>query len=82
MRVRWCDAHRMSATLIPVSSSNLRAVGYDEWSGTLKIAFRSGGIYKHYNVPDSVFYGLMGASSKGRYYYYHLRNRYGCTRIN
>ena len=68
--------------LIPVSSSNLRAVGYDEWSGTLEVEFRSGGIYQHYNVPDSLFHGLMKAGSKGHYYYYHLRNRYGCTRIN
>ena len=72
----------MSTTLIPVRSSSLRAVGYDEWSGTLEVEFWSGGIYQHFNVPDSLFHGLMEADSKGSFYYHNLRNRYGCTRIN
>ncbi len=67
---------------VAVSSSNLRSVAYDGWTGTLEVEFCSGGIYQHYNVPYSLYDGLMHAGSKGSYYYYNLRNRYGCTRIN
>jgi hypothetical protein len=71
-----------SSAPISVSSSNLRSVAYDGWTGTLQVEFRSGGIYQHYNVPYSLYEGLMQASSKGSYYYYSLRNCYGCTRVN
>jgi KTSC domain len=67
---------------IAVWSSNLRSVAYNAWNGTLEVEFRSGSIYQHYDVPRSVYDRLMRASSKGSYYYYNLRNRYGCTRIN
>jgi hypothetical protein len=60
---------------VPVCSSNLRSVGYDDWTDTLEVEFWNGGIYQHYNVPYSLYDGLMHASSKGRYYYYNLRNR-------
>jgi hypothetical protein len=70
-----------SSQRIYVSSSNLRSVGYDSWNGTLDVEFHSGSVYRHYAVPNSVYDGLMGASSKGTYYYRNLRNRYGCTRV-
>jgi KTSC domain len=70
-----------SAQRTYVSSSNLRSVGYDPWIGTLDVEFHSGSVYRHYAVPNSVYDGLMGAYSKGNYYHYNLRNRYGCTRI-
>ncbi len=65
----------------PVSSSNLRSVGYDGWTGTLEVEFRSGAIYQHYGVPASLYHGLMDAISKGSYYHYHLRCRYDYRRV-
>ena len=59
-----------------VTSSNLYAVGYDESSGTLQVEFRNGSIYEYYNVPASVYQGLLDAPSKGRYFYAHIRNTY------
>ena len=56
----------MYATMIPVSSSCIRAVGYD--GSTLTVEFRNGKTYDHPNVPYSVYAGLMEATSKGRYY--------------
>jgi hypothetical protein len=47
----------------PVSSSNLESVGYE--NGTLEIRFHSGGTYQYSNVPEHVYQGLMGATSKG-----------------
>jgi len=52
----------------PVSSSNLRSVGYDPNEETLEIEFHSGGTYQYYGVPQHRYEGLMSASSKGSYF--------------
>ena len=60
--------------MIRVRSSVIRAVGYD--GSTLTVEFHSGRTYDHPHVPESVYAGLMNASSKGRYYNEHIRGRY------
>jgi len=51
-----------------VYSSNLSSVGYDPSSQTLEVKFNHGGIYQYFNVPESVYNGLMNANSKGQYF--------------
>ncbi|MGO8698091.1 MAG: KTSC domain-containing protein [Limisphaerales bacterium] len=63
-----------------VQSSDLAAVDYD-WSGTLTIAFHSGGVYEYYGVPSSEYNGLMNASSHGKYFHACIRNCHPCRRI-
>lgn len=60
-------------SMVPVSSSNLKAVGYDAASSTLRIAFLNGGIYEYSGVPSSVHAGLMAASSHGSYFDAHIK---------
>ncbi len=64
-----------------VSSSNLHSVGYDPESQTLEIEFNNGGIYQYYYVPESVHNELMSASSHGKYFHRHIKNKYRWTRI-
>jgi hypothetical protein len=59
--------------LIPVSSSNLKAVGYAPETSTLQIAFLNGGLYEYSNVPSTVHAALMSASSKGSYFDAHIK---------
>lgn len=59
---------------IPVDSSNLKSVGYDPVEHLLEIAFHSGGIYRYFEVPESVYRDLMRADSKGRYFCWFIRN--------
>jgi hypothetical protein len=66
---------------IPVSSSNLRSVGYDKATQTLEIEFHSGGIYQYSSVPRSTYTGLMSASSHGSYFHIHIRDVYPTRRI-
>ena len=68
--------------MIAVSSSDLRAVGYDEWTGTLVIEFRSGGVYEYRRVPYSEYARLMNASSHGKYFHAYIKNRYPCSRVS
>jgi hypothetical protein len=64
----------VSATLIPVSSSAIRAIGYD--GSTLTVEFPNGRTYDHPGVPYSVYEGLMQAPSKGAFYNSYIRGRY------
>jgi KTSC domain len=52
----------------PVSSSNLRAIGYDPATQTLEVEFLTGAVYSYAGVPASVHAGLMSASSHGSYF--------------
>lgn len=66
---------------IPVSSSNLSAVAYDSSSQTLYIQFRSSGTYAYYNVPASVYDGLMNAASHGQYHAAFIKNSHGYSKV-
>lgn len=66
---------------IPVSSSNLRSVGYDSTLKILEIEFHSGGIYRYSNVAESVYRGLMSASSHGQYFQQHIKKVYAYQRV-
>ena len=56
---------------IPVSSNNLVSVGYE--SRTLEVYFHDGSVYQYHYVPDNIYRGLMGASSKGTYLDQHIK---------
>jgi len=42
-----------------VVSENVRAVGYDAVSRTLRVEFRSGGTYDYFNVDESLYRQLL-----------------------
>ena len=65
--------------MIPVSSSDLSSVGYE--NGILYISFVSGGLYAYYHVPESVFNGLLSASSKGKFFHQFIKNNYSYRRL-
>lgn len=55
------------ATLIPVESSMIQAVGYDPKTRILEIVFNNGQTYGYEGVPPQVYKELMAADSKGQY---------------
>lgn len=64
--------------MIPVSSSAIRAVGYDAATRRMKITFIEGHTYDFCNVPEPVFVALLRSASKGRYYNDYIKDRYQC----
>lgn len=50
-----------------VSSSNIASIGYDASDMILEVEFLNRAIYQYYDVPQSVYDGLMSASSHGSY---------------
>ncbi len=65
--------------MIPVQSSAINAVGYDPLTGRMDIEFAEGNVYPFCGVPQSVFDGLLSASSVGGYYNQYIRDRYQCS---
>jgi len=60
----------------PVVSSSIASIGYLEEPATLEIEFRGGAVYRYFGVPASVYRGLDGADSIGRYFNERVRPRF------
>ncbi len=67
--------------MIPVSSSDIRAIGYDAATATLRVDFISGGIYEYFDVPESVHANFLRAASYGEFLNDFIRYNYRYQRI-
>lgn len=65
----------------PVSSSNIASVGYDAGTKTLEVEFHGGRVYRYYDVPETVHYELVAASSIGGYFNANVRQYYPYERL-
>jgi len=66
-----------------VSSSNIASIGYDANSRVLEIEFLNGSVYQYSSVPESLYNGLMNASSHGSYFdSYIKKGGFAYRRIN
>jgi len=52
---------------VPVTSSTVASVAYDEATRTLEVEFKKGGVYHYFDVPAALHAGLVGATSVGSY---------------
>jgi hypothetical protein len=66
---------------IPVSSSNIRSIGYEPEISTLEVEFNTGSVYQYHGVSQEAFDSLMQAESKGIYFNANIRNSYGTTKL-
>jgi len=67
---------------IPVESSNLESIGYDQSTQTLEVEFDSGGIYEYFNVPQNIFEAFLTAPSKGEFLYREIKGAYGYSHVS
>ena len=65
----------------PVSSSNIRSVGYDEATATLEIEFESGDIYQYDGVPLDLYKGLLKASSVGTFFHTYVKRAFSARKV-
>ena len=60
-----------------LNSSAIARVEYDPVTRKMQIWFRGGThAYDYFNVPESVYQGLIQASSPGSYYDHCIKDRY------
>lgn len=65
----------------PVTSTNLRSVGYDPVARSLEIEFQDGHVYRYSGIGESIVSGLMRAWSKGTYFHENIKDRYAFRQI-
>lgn len=65
----------------PVSSSNLKSIGYYEETKILEVEFKDGSVYQYSDVPKEICEALMNASSHGRYFHRFIKDRFLTTKI-
>ena len=65
-----------------VDSSVIAAIGYDESSAILEVAFHTGRTYHYFRVPPSEHQNLLNAKSIGGYFNRKIRPRYRSVEIS
>jgi hypothetical protein len=65
---------RLAMPRQPIKSSNISSIGYDAASSTLEVEFTTNAVYQYYNVPRSVYEGLMNAKSHGSYLAHYVKD--------
>lgn len=67
---------------IPVSSSTIAAVGYDNASYTLEVEFTNGRTYQYFDVAEHVHATIVaGSVPVGRYFNENVRDVYRYARV-
>ena len=59
-----------------VTSSDVASIGYDEATGTLEIEFHATGVYRYFSVPKTVYDGLSGTPSPGKFFLQNIKGRF------
>ena len=85
------DEKKPLVPMIPVTSSNVRAIGYDDISHTLFVQFkgykpvagpqRDDSLYKYFYVQRIVYLKMLFARSKGKFVHWYLYGRYRYTKV-
>jgi hypothetical protein len=66
-----------------VRSSNIKAIGFDEQSSTLRIAFHAtADVYDYASVPRMVYSLLLASPSKGSVFQQHIVGKFKHTKVN
>ena len=67
--------------LIPVESSNIKAVGYDPATKEMHVQFAGGDTYAHFDVEAIDHARFIAAESKGSHYHRTFRNKFGVKKL-
>jgi hypothetical protein len=67
---------------VPVKSSTLVSVGYDEKGHVLEVEFKRAAVYQYLGVPNSLHEQLMSAPSKGKFFDQRIRERFKTLKLS
>jgi len=59
-----------------INSKAISYVEYDELTRELSVTFTKGHTYVYYNVPPSIYVGLLSAGSAGTYFNARIKDAY------
>jgi hypothetical protein len=67
---------------VPVESSAFRAAAYADDERSLYLKFRSGEVYRYFEVPVERYQEFLAADSKGRYFRESILDRFPYQRMH
>jgi hypothetical protein len=67
---------------VTLDSTLLASAGHDARRQLLDVEFRTGELYRYFNVPSACYRQLLRADSKGRYFNSHIRNRFSYQHLS
>ncbi len=70
------EYHNSGIKRIPVVSSNIASVGYDENEHILEIEFHHRAVYQYFDVPEKIYEELMSSPSLGAYFMNEVKNKF------
>ena len=65
---------------IPVTSTNVNALAYDEQDQVMSVEFKAGNRYQYFEVPPHIFDECLNASSVGQYFNKNIKNKFRYSR--
>ena len=68
-------------TMLPVKSSNIDSVGYDQKTMALTVKFKSGSTHQYDDVSPEKHAELMKAESVGSHFHKHIRNAHKSSKM-
>ena len=66
----------------PVTSTNIKSIGYDKNTKTLEVEFKNGGLYRYSGVPVNIYNNLMNSDSHGKFLAKFIKGKYSCVKLN
>lgn len=67
--------------MIPVTSSNIAAVGYDPETQVMRVEFHRSGLYELQDVPQAEYEMLIASASIGSTYASFFKDRYETRKL-
>lgn len=67
--------------MIPVVSSLIAEIGFDEEKEELHVKFHNGGEYLYQGVPLPTFEALRDAESVGSFFLRNIKKQYECVKV-
>jgi hypothetical protein len=64
-----------------VNSSEFRSMGYDQPTSTLETEYRSGDVYRYFDVPAQLVLEMFESESIGRFFNRRIRPKYKFKRV-
>jgi len=65
----------------PMQSKAIRAVGYDQMTGTMEIEFTSGHVYRYTGVTPETHQAFVEAESLGQHFHSEIKPRHTGVKI-
>ena len=72
---------RDTVIMMPVESSNIREIGYNQHKKELYVRFKSGSQYKYLNVNRDEFSKMISADSKGIFFNEEIKPVKNCEKL-